>query len=441
MVQSPKICDMLVHAELIVTQDENRSIIKNGSIAINAGRIAAIGPRAVLAPAWTGREELELGKMMILPGLINAHTHASMTFLRGFADDLPLMEWLTKHIFPMEQKIDASIVETGAMLGYAEMLRTGTTSCIDMYLFEDAVFKAAETAGIRCLGGEAVFNFPSGASSGAAQSFELTRAYAAKYKNHSRIKVAVNTHSVYTTTPEILDQSRELAEELGIPLHIHLAETPSETAQSLQMWGKRPVALAHERGLLGIRSTLAHVVDVNDEDLTMLAQGKAVVAHNPSSNMKLASGFSPIGKMRAKGIKAALGTDGAASNNMLNIFMEMRLAALMHKGHALDPTAVPANEALDMATLGGAAAMHQPELGSLAVGQSADLAALDLNSPNFQPMYNPVSHVVYASTGMETRLTMVEGEVLYHDGKFLRFDYHALINEAEKLRAWVNKNR
>lgn len=430
-------CDTLLHAACIVTQDDQRRIIENASLAIDKGLIADIGPTAELQQRWQASETLQHEDKLVLPGLINAHTHAAMTFLRGLADDMPLMDWLNKRIFPVEQKLTPELVRLGSLMGYAEMLRTGTTACVDMYLFEASVFEAAETAGLRCLGGEAVFAFPSAAFSGPEADLDATRALAEKYRDHDRLRVAVNPHSVYTTTAEILTACRDLAQELNLPLHIHLAETPSETQICLSAQGKRPTEYCRSLGLLDVPCTLAHVVDVTSEELDLLARKNAVVAHNPSSNMKLASGAAPVAAMLARGIRVGLGTDGPASNNRLNMFSEMGRAALMHKLTGLDPTLLPAGQVLDMATLGGAAAMHDARLGTLAPGMAADCIALDLSEPNLQPMYNEVSHIVYAATGMETRMTMVGGEVLYQDGRFTRFDYPALCEEIRNVRRFV----
>lgn len=430
-------CDTLLHAACIVTQDEQRRVIEKASLAIDKGLIAAIGPTVEIARQWQADNILHLENMLVLPGLVNAHTHAAMTFLRGLADDMPLMDWLNQRIFPVEQKLTPEMVRLGSLMGYAEMLRTGTTACVDMYLFEASVFEAADMAGLRCLGGEAVFAFPSAAFSGPEADLDATRALAEKYRDHDRLRVAVNPHSVYTTTPEILASCRDLAQELSLPLHIHLAETPSETQICLSAQGKRPTEYCHSLGLLDVPCTLAHVVDVTSAELDLLAQKKAVVAHNPSSNMKLASGAAPVAAMLARGMSVGLGTDGAASNNRLNMFSEMGRAALLHKLSGLDPTLLPAGQVLDMATLGGAAAMHDARLGSLAPGKAADCVALDLNEPNLQPMYNEVSHLVYAATGMETRMTMVGGEVLYEDGRFTRFDYAALVEEMRGVRRFV----
>lgn len=432
-------CQTLVYADLVVTQDKERRILENAGMAVVDGLVADLGPRHEIAARWQALHEVDCGRSLLLPGLINAHTHSAMTFLRGLADDMPLMDWLNKRIFPVEQKLTPEIVRLGSLMGYAEMLRTGTTSCVDMYIFEKEAMTAADEAGLRCLGGEVVFAFPSAAFAGPEAALEETRALAQQYVAHPRLGIAVNPHSVYTTTPEILAACHDLAHELALPLHMHLAETAEETQICLHAHGKRPVDYSRSLGLLDGPCTLAHVVDVTPDELDSLAESGAVAAHNVSSNMKLASGASPVPAMLERGMPVALGTDGAASNNRLNMFTEMGRAALLHKLTGMDPTLLPAQTVLDMATLGGAAAMHDSRLGSLAVGKAADCVALDLTAPNMQPLYNPVSHLVYAATGMENRMTMIAGEIVYADGKFTRFDYDALCREMTSIRDFVRR--
>ena len=427
-------CQTLVHAGVLATQDAERRIFSPGALAISDGLVLEVGPVEDLAGRWQPQARLDLANMLVLPGLVNAHSHAAMTFLRGLADDMPLMEWLQERIFPVEARLTPEIVRLASLLGFAEMLRSGTTACMDMYLFEGAVLEAAEQAGIRCMGGEAVFGFPSAACSDAREALEATRELAARYAGHERISVAVNCHSVYTTTPEIVAACRDLALELNLPFHMHLAETHDETVRCLAAHGRRPLDYCRNLGVLEAPCTFAHVVDATEPELELLAAHGAAVAHNPSSNMKLASGVAPLSAMLRLGLAVGLGTDGPASNNQCNLFQEMGRCALLHKLASGDPAAVPASAVLDMATLGGGAALRAPRLGALAVGMAADLTALDLTEPNLQPMYAPVSHLVYAATGHEVRLTMVAGEVLYRDGKFSRFDYEALRREARALR-------
>ena len=428
-------CDTLLHAGVLLTQDDDRRVLENAALAIDGGRIVALGCGRDVTAAWQAREILDLSGMLVMPGLVNAHTHAAMTFLRGLADDMPLMDWLQQKIFPVEQGLTPDLVRLGSLLGFAEMLRTGTTACVDMYIFEAAVLEAADRAGLRCLAGEGVFNFPSACCPHADAALACTREMAQRWAGHDRLHVAVMPHSVYTTTAAQLTACRELADELGLPLHIHLAETRQETALSLQQHGLRPVAHADRLGLLRPGTILAHVVDVDADEMALLARRGVSVVHNPSSNMRLASGVAPVPAMLDAGVRLALGSDGAASNNRLNMFTEMGRAALLHKA-AGDPETMPARTVLDMATRGGAAALGS-DGGVLAVGRPADCIALDFSAPNMQPLFNAASHAVYAATGMEVALTMVAGEVLYRDGRFSRFDYAALCAEVREMRRFV----
>lgn len=374
-------CDLLLHAGLLVTQDEQRRILENAGLAIRDGLIVAIGEIAAVRARWQAAETLDCSRMLVLPGLVNAHTHVAMTILRGLADDMPLIDWLTRRIFPVEAGLTPEEVRLGSLLGFAEMLRTGTTACLDMYIHEAQVLEAADLAGIRCLAGEGVFRFPSACCPDYRTALDLTLRLAERWQGHERVRPAVMPHSVYTTTPAMLRACRDLAVGLNLPLHIHLAESPAETAQCLEQHGKRPVAHAAACGLFDAPCTAAHVVDVSEEEIDLLARAGVTPVHNPSSNMKLASGIMPVRRLCEAGLDVALGTDGAASNNQLNMFAEMRQAALLHKAVSADPTALRAQEVLDMATLNGAHALHDARLGRLAVGHPADLAALDLDAP------------------------------------------------------------
>ena len=429
-------CDLLVFAYMLVTQDPERRVIEDAAVAVTNGKISALGTREELAH-HLAKDHLHLHRSLLMPGLVNAHTHASMVLLRGLADDLPLMEWLTGHIFPREKHLTAEIVELSTLLGCAEMIRTGTTAFQDMYLIEDAAARAVEASGLRCRMGEAIFAFPSPAYANVEEAYALVRKQAARYKTHPRIRVSVMPHSVYTTTPEIMASCRELAEELALPLHLHLSETETEVATCLETHGKRPVAYCRELGMLSPATSIAHGVVLDDDELDTLAAAGVHVVHNPRSNMKLASGAAPIPGMLERGMLPGLGTDGASSNNALNMFGEMSACSLLHKVYTMEATACPAQTVLDMATLGSAAAMGWPELGRLTPGGPADMIVLDLDSPNLQPMYSPVSHLVYAASGHELRMSMVGGDILYKDGAYVSLDYPVLLDEAKKLKKWV----
>lgn len=432
-----KNCEILLRARYVLTQDATRTVLENAAVAVDHGRIVGVGPSDAMP--YDADAVRDLGDAMLLPGLVNAHTHAAMTFLRGVADDLPLLEWLEQKIFPLEASLTADIVRASSLLGFAEMLCTGTTACQDMYLFEGDVLDAARTAGIRCLAGEGVFLFPSASCKDWRQALDLTRERARVLSRDERLAVSVCPHSVYTTDEEILRACRDLSEKEGLRLHIHLAETRDETQRCLASYNERPVERCERLGLLDVPCTLAHVVDVTDDELEVLARHPlATVAHNPSSNMKLGSGSAPVPAMLDRGVAVALGTDGPASNNQLNMFAEMGRAALLHKTNGR-PTVTPAQKVLDMATLAGANALGMADAGRIIEGAPADIIALDLNAPNMRPMYNPVSHAVYAATGHETVMTMVNGEILYDRGRFTRFNYADLCAEMDSIRDYVRK--
>lgn len=429
-------CDKLVLAKTIITQNETREIIDNGAVAVKNGLVLETGPAADLAARYRG-EVLDMGRSLVMPGLVNAHTHCAMTILRGLSDDLPLMQWLSEHIFPVEQGLTREIVRLGARLGCAEMAARGVTAFSDMYLIEDGVGDAVEESGLRAELGEVIFAFPSPAYADLEAALDVVRAQAERYRGHERITVAVMPHAVYTTTPELLAACFALAEELDLRLNIHLAESAAETAQSIDLFGKRPVAYMDSLGLLSGRTALDHCVEVDEAEIERLAETGCTVAHCPESNQKLASGLAPTAAIAEAGVPVGIGTDGAASNNALNMFSAMKFAALTQKVRNLDPTVFDAQQVLDMGTLGGAACLGRPKLGRIAPGAPADLIGLDLTAPNLAPLYNPVSQAVYAACGAEVNLTMVGGDILYRDGAFTRIDYPALLAEIDHIRQWV----
>ena len=409
-----KRCDTIVIGDSLI--GGNGKIWSNGAgVAVCGGIIVDMGEAREIIAQWQAEQTYHLGCVLLMPGLINAHTHVPMTMMRGFADDLPLLEWLNKHIFPVEAKLTRDLVALGARLGMYEMMRTGTTSFVDSYLLEEAVLETAETMGMRCTGGEVVFAFPSPAYADWSEAEALYRRHAERFPVGGRVQVAMMPHSVYTTNDALLKACRNLADELGLMLHIHLAESIAESNQSRELHsGMRPVPYAHAMGLLAPSSVLAHAVDLDDSDIELIAQTGAQVVHNPVSNLKLASGVARVKEMASAGISISLGTDGACSNNTLDMFETMKLAAILAKGASGVATCVSAGEALAMATSEGARIFRTPGLGELNVGAPADLIALDLSEPNMIPMFNPVSHAVYAASGKDCVMTMVDGKVLFN---------------------------
>lgn len=428
-------CDLLVHSKILLTQDEERTVLRDHSLAVRNGVIAEILPRAQSLAKYAPSRKVEGG--LVLPGLANSHTHAAMTFARGLGDDLPLMEWLERRIFPAEAKLTREITHAFSLLGHAEMLAHGITACMDMYIFEDAVFDAARTAGIRLVGGEAIFGFPSAACKNYREALAAGREMAEDLRSSGRLRYALNPHSVYTTDKTILRAVAEEAAKSGLALNIHLAETEDEIALCREKTGLRPVEYCETLGLFDLPCTVAHAVHLTPQEIETLAKKNARVAHNPSSNMKLASGVAPVAAMLRAGVAVGLGTDGAASNNQLNIFTEMGRAALLHKVHERSPTVLSAQTVLDMATLHGAQCLHWPELGRIAQGGVADFISLDMTAPNLAPMHNPVSQVVYAASGHECDLTVVDGEILFEKGRFTRFSYEDLLEEIDDRLSFV----
>ncbi|BBD07600.1 amidohydrolase [Desulfovibrio ferrophilus] len=436
-MQTPSPCDLLIRAGVLITQDENRSVLSDGGLAIIDGIIVASGPWAEVASAYSASRTLDLSCRLVLPGLVNTHTHAAMTAFRGLADDLPLMEWLTDHIWPVENRLSPEIVYAGTLLACAEMLATGTTCFGDMYLFEPEAARAVERLGMRAVLGEGVLSFPTRAYETPQQAFEHIEAFTHATRDSTLVRTAVAPHAVYTTSPEILQDSYALAKRLDLPWMIHAAESATETTQCLEHFGKRPVPYLADLGLLTPRSLLVHMVDIDENDIDLVAKAGAGVSHNPRSNMKLANGFCPAQKFMDAGVPVSLGTDGAGSNNSLNMFAEMNAMALLQKAHRMDPTVTKAADVLDAATLTGARALGWPELGSLAPGSPADLTALDLDHPGLAPLYEPISHSVYAATGAEVRMTMVAGEIVYEDGQFPSLPQDELNGLATTLRQWA----
>ncbi|MGB5986702.1 MAG: amidohydrolase, partial [Desulfobacterales bacterium] len=363
----------------------------------------------------------------------------AMTLFRGLADDLPLMTWLQDHIFPAEAGLDADQVYWGALLACAEMIRSGTTCFCDMYLFTQAVAKAVEAAGLRAVVGEVLFDFPSPNYGPIEQGFAYTEDLVRTWRDNPLISIAVEPHSPYLCAPELLTRAAALAEEQGLCLVIHLSETQSEVAQIEAKTGHTPVGHLADLGVLGPNLIAPHCVVLTDTDRQLLARHGVKVAHNPHSNMKLASGVAPVPELLAAGVCVGLGTDGCASNNNLDMFAEMDVTAKLHKVQSLDPTVMDAATTLKLATGNGASALGLNEaIGSLSVGKRADIIIIDSAQPHLTPMYNPVSHLVYAAGGHDVTTTIVNGRVLMADRRLTTLDeieVMARVNEfARRIR-------
>lgn len=429
--------DTLIHADWIIPVDPDNRVLFRHSLAIDQGRVRAILPRAEAAGRVQAREVVDLPGHALIPGLINAHTHAAMSLLRGLADDLPLMTWLNGHIWPTEARwVNEAFVHDGTQLALLEMLRSGTTCFNDMYFFPDVTAKAVAAAGMRAVIGLILLDSPSVWADGAEAYLHRGLAVQDQYREHPRVRTAFAPHAPYSVSDGPLERVVTLAEELDLSIHMHVHETQDEVAQSLAAHGRRPLARLGELGLLSPRLVAVHMTQLEPDEISAIAAAGVQVAHCPESNLKLASGTCPVatGLMPA-GVNCALGTDGAASNNDLDLFGEMRTAALLAKGASGDAAALPAQTALRMATIQGARALGlEAEIGSLEVGKSADLVALDLDRPETQPLYHPVSQLVYACGRDQVREVWVAGRRLLKDRQPTQLDTREILAKAAAWR-------
>ena len=419
--------DILIHPGWIVPVVPTGSVLAGHSLAVKGGRIVAILPRPETS-GMIAREVFELPDHALLPGLVNAHGHAAMSLLRGYADDLALMPWLEQHIWPAEGRhVSDTFVADGVDLAIAEMLRAGTTTFSDMYFFPDACARVAQARGMRCQITFPILDFPTPWARDADEYISKGLALRDTIKHSPLITLGFGPHAPYTVSQPTLARVAILAAELDVPVQIHLHETRGEVLQAVESNGERPLDTLHRLGLLGPRTQCVHMTDLGAQDIALLAETGAHVVHCPQSNMKLASGACPVSKLLAAGVNVALGTDSAASNNDLNLFGEMQTAALLAKLTAGDASALPAAAALAMATLGGARALGlDEEIGSLETGKLADMIAVDLGGPETQPLYNPLSQLVYACNGSQVTHSWIGGELRLRDRQLTGFDLDAL---------------
>ena len=426
--------DLLLLPTWLVPVEPAGVVLKDHAIGIRDGRIAFIGTRQD-ALRLTALQTRELPDMLLSPGLINAHGHAAMTLFRGMADDLPLMTWLEQHIWPAEAKwVDEAFVRDGTDLAIAEQLKGGITCFSDMYFFPKIASERVHNSGIRAQIAIPILDFPIPGAGSADESLRQTVELFGDLKYHPRIKIAFGPHAPYTVGDENLEKIRVIADELDAAIHMHVHETAFEVQQALEQNSERPVARLARLGLLGPRFQAVHMTQISDDDLTMLVESNSSVVHCPESNLKLASGFCPVERLWQAGVNVAIGTDGAASNNDLDLLGETRTAALLAKAVAGSATALDAHRALRMATLNGARALGlESETGSIEVGKAADLVAFDLSGLAQQPVYDPVSQLIYASSRECVKHVWVAGKHLLDDRRLTRLDEQLLCATA---KAW-----
>jgi 5-methylthioadenosine/S-adenosylhomocysteine deaminase len=437
--------DGFLNADLVVcgqvfTQAKDNRVLDDGAVAITGNTIIEVGARQELLARYPEADFLVEEHGLIMPGLVNTHTHAAMACFRGLADDLPLMTWLQEYIFPIESNLTAEIVYQSSLLSMAEMIKSGTTSFCDMYLFAKDVARATSDCGMRGWLGEVLYDFDSPNYGVLENGFNYVDEMFAQYEKHPLITVTVAPHSVYTCSPTLLQRLKEVAERRNAPYVIHLSETKDEVAGCLEQHGNTPVKHLQALGILDEQVIADHGVVLTDEEIELLAVCKVKVSHCPESNMKLASGVAPIPKLLGAGVTVGLGTDGSASNNDVDMFGEMDTAAKLHKVNTLDPTVMSAETTLKMATMGGAKLLSaQQEIGSIEAGKKADIIVLDLNQPHLTPMYNIPSHLVYAARGADVIHSIINGRIVMRDRKLLTIDEAAILETMNGIGRDIRK--
>jgi 5-methylthioadenosine/S-adenosylhomocysteine deaminase len=432
---------LIVANGIVITVDGSRRILNPGSVAINGTQIVAIDTPAAIAARYRSKDTVDAAGKVVMPGLINTHTHAAMVMFRGLGNDLALMDWLTKYIFPAEAKtVSPEFVRIGTRLALLEMIQSGTTTYADMYYFEEEVARVTKAAGVRGVLGQTVIEFPVPDAKTPADALKRTEAFAKEFAQDDLITPSIAPHAVYTLDAATLTASSELAKRLNIPLQIHLAETSAEITQSQDRHKQRPVALLDSLKFWAPITIGAHGVWINPDEIALLKTRNVGISNNPESNMKLASGTAPVVGYRQAGVNVGLGTDGAASNNDLDMFEAMRQAAFQQKLVTMDPRVISAPEALELATIGGARVLgQQARIGSLEPGKRADLIVVGMSRARQTPLFDPVSQVVYVSRGDDVETTIVNGKVLMRDRKVLTMDEAAVLREARAAADQVRK--
>ncbi|HEY7697500.1 MAG TPA: amidohydrolase [Vicinamibacteria bacterium] len=429
--------DLLIRGGTVVTMDAQERVLEEGAVAIRGDRIVSILEAGAPLPA--ARETLDATGHLVIPGLVNAHGHAAMTLLRGIADDLKLLEWLQNYIFPAESKnVSPEFVYWGTLLGCIEMARSGTTTYVDMYMFEEEAARATERAGIRGVLGQSVIGFPVPDYRTPEEALAGARAFIQRYRDHPLIIPSVAPHALYTTPMAVVERARDLAREFGVPLQIHAVEPPEENDQMVAKLGKRTIDALADAGVLGPGTILHHAIWLSPDDIKTIARYKATTSHNPESNMKTASGVSPVPDLLAAGVPVGLGTDGPASNNNLDMFEEMDTAAKLHKLVRQDATVMPAKTVFRMATIGGAKALGiDDRLGSLEPGKLADVVLLDARVPELTPLYDVYSHLVYVAKGGDVATVVVNGKVVVRNRHMETVDEGEVMKKANELKARI----
>ena len=434
--------DTIIRGDHVVTMDPSGAIIEDGAVVISDGIIIAVGPANEIEARYEARQVIDGSGRILMPGLVNGHTHAAMTLLRGVADDLALMDWLNNYIFPAEVEfVDSEFVRIGTQLACWEFIRGGTTTFVDMYYYPDSIAEVVEDCGLRAMISATVIDQRSPDAENADDSLQKGIDYIERWQGRNgRITPILGPHANYTLDAEQLSATRDAARPFDAPISIHVSESPFELQYSKDTYGKTSIEMLDGVGFFDGPTIAAHVVWPTDTEIPILVEKKVGVIHNPTSNMKLASGVSPVAKMLAAGVRMGLGTDGPASNNDLDMWEEMRLAALLQKIDAMDPEALPAADVLRMATIGGATAIGLGDVtGSLEVGKRADMIHVGFDDVHHLPTYDVVSHLVYVTDEQDVDTVIVDGQVLMRDGVIMSVDTKRVADEADDHVSWKSR--
>lgn len=432
--------DLILSPKWLIPVIPRETCLQDHSLVVHQGRITDILPTDAISSRYQATKHQVLAEHALIPGLINAHTHAAMSLMRGLADDRALMDWLNNHIWPAEQKwVNAKFIEDGIELAIAEMLLSGTTCFNDMYFFPDVMARTADRLGMRAVTGLIVLDFPTPWAANSEEYFEKGMALFDELRHVELVTAALAPHAPYTVSNQPLEKIRMLSDELDLPVHIHVHETNHEIEHSIEHYGKRPIARMQDLDLLGPNLLAVHLTHILDEEIELLAEHNVNAVHCPQSNLKLASGFCPVVRLLEAGINLGIGTDGAASNNDLDMLEEMRSAALLAKAVSNNPQSLPAHQALEMATLGGARALGLADVtGSLEIGKWADITAINLSHPSCQPVYDAISQVVYTASRQQVSDVWVAGEQLVEDSELTTIDVDDCLRRAHN---WQQKIR
>ena len=433
--------DLLIKNGFILQFNTNKDFFQKKSIIIDKGKIIEIGNIEDLSKKYDPKQIISAKNKIVMPGFVNTHTHLAMSYYKGLADDLPLMEWLQKHIWPVENKfIKKELVYNAALHGAAEMIKNGITTFNDMYFFGDETARACEKVGIRAVLGEGVLDFPVANYQNANEIFSYIKEMYEKYKDDELIDFAIAPHAIYTCGKENLIKAKELASKLDLLLHIHLSETEKEVHECLKKHKLRPVEYLDSLGLFKNKVLIAHGIWMNDKEMEILSQKNISVSINTKSNLKLANGFTPIKKYLKHEVNLSLGTDGVASNNNLSMFEEMGIVSTLHKTLNNDPTFLPAEQVVKMATINGAKSLNkEKEIGSIGIGKKADLILIETNDICVQPVYNPYSHLVYVITSEQVKDVIINGKIVMKDRNLINVDEEEMVERAKYYKSKILK--